>query len=102
MPKKLHLSGRWAWRGRDNRPCSAYGRRKHPAAAETVENYNLKLDGLRATIENLIRAHGVQVIAFQEVRSQEVIQHVLGKFFGQFAVCVAPHSAFQTVAFAWR
>lgn len=82
-------------------PCSAYGRRKHPAAAETVENYNLKLDGLRATIENLIRSHGVQVIAFQEVRSQEVIQHVLGKFSGQFDVCVAPHTAFQTVAFAW-
>jgi hypothetical protein len=82
-------------------PCSAYGTRKQPATAETVENYNLKLDGLRATVEDLIQNKQVKVIAFQEVKSKEVIEQVLGKFAGQFDACVAPHSTFQTVAFAW-
>lgn len=82
-------------------PCTAYGSRKHPPLAETAENYDLKLEGLRATVEKLIEAHGIHVIAFQEVKSQEVIRHVLGRFSGQFEVCVAPHSTFQTVAFAW-
>ena len=82
-------------------PCNAYGKRKHPARAETVENYNAKLSGLRATVENLIQNENIQIIAFQEVKSREVIAHVLGKFSEQFNVCVAPHSAFQTVAFAW-
>ncbi|SEL50372.1 endonuclease/exonuclease/phosphatase family protein [Nitrosovibrio tenuis] len=80
-------------------PCNAYG--KHPARAETVENYNLKLDGLRAAVEDLIQNEKIKVIAFQEVKSQETIERVLGKFAGQFDVCAAPHSAFQTVAFAW-
>ena len=82
-------------------PCNAYGKRKHPAKAETVENYNAKLEGLRATVENLIQNENVKVIAFQEVKSREVIEEVLGGFSGQFNVCVAPHDAFQTVAFAW-
>jgi exonuclease III len=82
-------------------PCTAYGTKRHPATAETVENYNLKLDGLRATVEDLIQNKQIKVIAFQEVKSKEVIEQVLGKFTGQFDVCVAPHSAFQTVAFAW-
>jgi endonuclease/exonuclease/phosphatase family metal-dependent hydrolase len=82
-------------------PCTAYGSRKHPALAETIESYDLKLEGLRATVEKLIEAHGIHVIAFQEVKSQEVVRHVLGKFSGQFEICVAPHSTFQTVAFAW-
>jgi endonuclease/exonuclease/phosphatase family metal-dependent hydrolase len=69
--------------------------------AETVENYDLKLEGLRATVEKLIEAHRIHVIAFQEVKSQEVVRHVLGKFSGQFEVCAAPHNTFQTVAFAW-
>ncbi|HEX8873234.1 MAG TPA: hypothetical protein VF780_01300 [Nitrosospira sp.] len=82
-------------------PCTAYGTRKHPALAETVENYNLKLDGLRATVEDLIESRKIRVIAFQEVKSEEVIEQVLGKFAGQFAICVASHTAFQTIAFAW-
>ncbi|SCX93445.1 Endonuclease/Exonuclease/phosphatase family protein [Nitrosospira sp. Nsp13] len=82
-------------------PCNAYGKRKHPARAETVENYDAKLSGLRATIENLIQNENIKVIAFQEVKSREVIEQVLGEFSGQFNVCVAPHDAFQTVAFAW-
>ena len=82
-------------------PCNAYGKRKHPVKAETVENYDAKLEGLRATVENLIQNENIKVIAFQEVKSREVIEHVLGQFAGQFNVCVAPHGAFQTVAFAW-
>lgn len=82
-------------------PCNAYGKRKHPARAETVENYDAKLEGLRATVENLIQNENIKVIAFQEVKSREVIEQVLGEFAGQFNVCVAPHDAFQTVAFAW-
>lgn len=82
-------------------PCNAYGKRKHPARAETVENYNAKLEGLRVTVENLIQNENIKVIAFQEVKSREVIEQVLGEFAGQFNVCVAPHDAFQTVAFAW-
>ena len=82
-------------------PCNAYAKRKHPAKAETVENYNAKLEGLRATVENLIQNENIKVIAFQEVKSREVIEQVLGEFAGQFNVCVAPHDAFQTVAFAW-
>lgn len=82
-------------------PCNAYGKRKHPTRAETVENYDAKLSGLRATVENLIQNENIKVIAFQEVKSREVIEQVLGEFAGQFNVCVAPHDAFQTVAFAW-
>ncbi|WP_151898970.1 hypothetical protein [Nitrosospira lacus] len=82
-------------------PCNAYGKRKHPARAETVENYNAKLSGLRATVENLIQNENIKIIAFQEVKSREVIEQVLGDFAGQFDVCVAPHDAFQTLAFAW-
>lgn len=82
-------------------PCNAYGKRKYPARVETVENYHAKLEGLRATVENLIQNEKVKVIAFQEIKSREVIEQVLGGFAGQFNVCVAPHDAFQTVAFAW-
>ncbi len=82
-------------------PCTAYGARKHPETAETVDNYNLKLEGLRTTVEDLIENKKIKVIAFQEVKSEEVIDQALGKFAGQFDICVAPHSTFQTVAFAW-
>jgi exonuclease III len=82
-------------------PCTAYGTRKHPAIAETAENYNLKLNGLRATIEDLIQNKEIKVIAFQEVKSKEVIEQILGSAAGEFEICVAPHNAFQTVAFAW-
>jgi hypothetical protein len=82
-------------------PCNAYGTRRNPGRVETEENYNIKLSGLRATVENLIQKKKVQIIAFQEVKSQEVVEYVLGKFGEQFSVCVAPHTTFQTVAFAW-
>ncbi|SFO11061.1 hypothetical protein [Nitrosospira briensis] len=82
-------------------PCNAYGTRKNPGRVETEENYNVKLDGLRATVENLIQNKKMRIIPFQEVKSQEIIEHVLGKFVEQFNVCVAPHTTFQTVAFAW-
>lgn len=86
-------------------PCNAYGRRstrKNPSSAETVDNYNAKLAGLRATVENLIENENIKVIAFQEVKSREVVNHVLGRFAREFETCVAPHNAFQTVAFAWK
>jgi hypothetical protein len=85
-------------------PCTAYGirrTRKPPETGEMIENYHLKLDGLRATVEDLIRNKKIRVIAFQEIKSKEVIEQVLGKFAGQFDICVAPHTTFQTVAFAW-
>jgi hypothetical protein len=57
-------------------PCNAYGRRstkKNPSKAATVENYNAKLAGLRSTVENLIGNENIKVIAFQEVKSREVV-----------------------------
>jgi hypothetical protein len=86
-------------------PCNAYGKRsnkKNPSRAATVESYNAKLAGLRSTIEKLIGEENIQVIAFQEVKSREVVEQVLGRFAGEFEICVAPHNAFQTVAFAWE
>ena len=86
-------------------PCNAYGKRstrKNPSSAETVDNYNAKLAGLRATVENLIENENIKIIAFQEVKSREVVNHVLGRFAGEFETCVAPHNAFQTVAFSWK
>lgn len=82
-------------------PCNAY-KTKDPAVAETAANYREKLAGLRATVTNLIENEGVQVLAFQEVKSDAAIRDALGKFEGTFEVCIAPHTAFQTVAFAWR
>jgi exonuclease III len=85
-------------------PCNAYSRRgaKNPSRVETAENYNAKLAGLRATVENLIENENIKVIAFQEVKSREVVEHVLGRFAAEFETCAAPHTAFQTVAFAWK
>ncbi|OJY12188.1 MAG: hypothetical protein BGO99_03240 [Nitrosospira sp. 56-18] len=86
-------------------PCSAYGRRsaKNPPSGNAmVESYNAKLAGLRATVENLIGNEDTKIIAFQEVKSRKVVEQVLGRFAGEFDICVAPHDAFQTVAFAWE
>ncbi len=82
-------------------PCNAY-KGRNPADAITVANYRKKLDGLRATIANLIENEGVQVIAFQEVKSSLAVREVLGRHAATFEVCHAPHNAFQTVAFAWN
>lgn len=75
--------------------------RPDPAASRTPEAYQTKLDNLRATVEGLIDREGVRVIAFQEVRSSDVVKVVLGKHTARFDVCDAKHNAFQTVAFAW-
>lgn len=83
-------------------PCGAYGIRRYLSLPEAARNYRLKLEGLRATVEGLIRDEGVRVIAFQEIRSQAVIDYVLGDFASRFNACVASHEAFQTVGFAWE
>lgn len=91
-------------------PCSAYrssqppqpGRpRPDPNLTRTPATYQQKLDNLRATVEALIEREAVRVIAFQEVRSSDVIRVVLGKYASKFDVCDAKHNAFQTLAFAW-
>lgn len=80
-------------------PCNAYGFKKALPNADKL--YQAKLDGLRRTIERLISEDGVNVIAIQEVKSKEAIDAVLGKHAGKFGSCVAAHSTFQTVGFAW-
>lgn len=81
-------------------PCNAY--KSKSTADVTLANYQKKLAGLRATIAGLIEKDGVQVIAFQEVKSDQAVRDVLGKHAATFDVCHAPHNAFQTVAFAWN
>ncbi len=81
-------------------PCNAYQGRGAPVQL-TSADYAAKLAGLQATVAGLIETQGVRVIAFQEVRSSEVIKQVLGRHAGRFGVCDAPHEGFQTVAFAW-
>ncbi|MCC2973629.1 endonuclease/exonuclease/phosphatase family protein [Massilia sp. IC2-476] len=81
-------------------PCNAYQGRGAPVEL-TSADYAAKLAGLQATIDGLVDKHGVRVLAFQEVRSAEVIKQVLGKHAGRFGVCDAAHEGFQTVAFAW-
>ena len=92
-------------------PCNAYRSGQPTAPGAPPENpnltrtpaaYQVKLDSLRETVEGLIKRENVKVIAFQEVRSAEVIRVVLGKYADKFAVCDAKHNAFQTLAFAWE
>ncbi len=81
-------------------PCNAYQGRGAPVPLASSD-YAAKLAGLQATVAGLIEKEGVRVIAFQEVRSAEVIKQVLGRHADRFGVCDAPHEGFQTVAFAW-
>lgn len=81
-------------------PCNAYLGRDRDTPP-TGADYAAKLAGLQATIANLIEKQGVKVIAFQEVRSAEVIKTLLGKHADRFGTCDAPHEGFQTTAFAW-
>lgn len=81
-------------------PCNAYQGRGAPVQL-TSADYAAKLAGLQATIDGLVEKQGVRVIAFQEVRSAEVVRQVLGRHAERFKVCDAPHDGFQTVAFAW-
>ncbi|MEH6437798.1 hypothetical protein [Massilia sp. DD77] len=81
-------------------PCNAYQGRG-ASAPPTSSDYAAKLAGLQATIGQLIETQGVRVLAFQEVRSAEVVKQLLGRHAERFGVCDAPHGGFQTVAFAW-
>lgn len=81
-------------------PCNAYLGRDN-ATPPTSADYAAKLAGLQATIADLIEKGGVKVIAFQEVRSADVIKTLLGKHADRFGTCDAPHDGFQTTAFAW-
>jgi len=81
-------------------PCNAYLGRN--SEAPTSADYAAKLSGLQATIDKLIETQGVRVLAFQEVRSAEVVRTLLGRYADRFDVCDAPHEGFQTVAFAWE
>jgi endonuclease/exonuclease/phosphatase family metal-dependent hydrolase len=92
-------------------PCNAYRSGQPPAPGAPPENpnitrtpaaYQVKLDALRETVEGLIERENVKVIAFQEVKSADVIKVVLGKYADKFSVCDAKHNAFQTLAFAWE
>lgn len=92
-------------------PCNAYRSSQPPVPGaapldpnitRTAAAYQVKLDALRETVEGLIDREGVKVIAFQEVKSAEVIKVVLGKYADKFAVCDAKHNAFQSLAFAWE
>ncbi len=91
-------------------PCNAYRFATPPvrdapprdlSKLRSTEAYAAKLNGLRATVENLIERENIRVIAFQEVKSKETVEAVLGKFAGRFDVCMAAHDAFQTLGFAW-
>ena len=91
-------------------PCNAYRfgappvRGAPPRDLSKLRNndaYAVKLNGLRSTIENLIEHEHIRVLAFQEVKSKETVEVVLGKFAGRFDVCMAAHDAFQTLGFAW-
>nr|WP_315494230.1 endonuclease/exonuclease/phosphatase family protein [uncultured Rhodoferax sp.] len=83
-------------------PCNAYKLTASKWKKATPQIYAEKLEGLQKTVDRLIRDRRVDVIAFQEVRSAEVIKKILGSHAGDFDSCVADHSSFQTVGFAWR
>ncbi|MES3024281.1 MAG: endonuclease/exonuclease/phosphatase family protein [Pseudomonadota bacterium] len=82
-------------------PCSAYTS-PNPARAATPADYEQKVDAMRETITKLIETQNVGVFAFQEIRSEDVIKNMLGKYADRFETCAAPHSGFQTVGFAWK
>jgi hypothetical protein len=86
---------------RDSTPRAPGASAPDPAAVRVPQAYAAKLDGLRATVQGLVERDGVRIIAFQEVSSEAAVRAVLGPLAGRFDICVAPHSGFQTVAFAW-
>lgn len=83
-------------------PCNAYKLDGKKGAKASPAAYAEKLAGLRGTVDDLISNRRIDVVAFQEVRSAAVIKSILGKHAADFEACVADHSAFQTVGFAWR
>ena len=82
-------------------PCNAYAYGKGQQAATASNEYRKKLYGLTRTVERLVRNERVQIFAFQEVKSEAVIRQILGRYSSGYDVCVAAHSSFQTVGFAW-
>lgn len=82
-------------------PCNAYKLNTQKAIGGT-DLYNYKLDGLNSTINGLITNQHIDIIAFQEVKSNEVLKTILGVHTSEFDTCVANHTSFQTVGFAWR
>jgi hypothetical protein len=84
-------------------PCNAYKLKITTQLPQELSAlYRAKLYGLADTIHQLIVERRIEVLAFQEVKSAEVIREILGVHAQDFEVCVAPHNAFQTVGFAWR
>jgi endonuclease/exonuclease/phosphatase family metal-dependent hydrolase len=83
-------------------PCNAYKLNARKIAAGGLALYDDKLTGLTKTIDKVVTEHGVDVIAFQEVRSDDAIRAILGSHAAAFDSCVASHTGFQTVGFAWR
>ena len=81
-------------------PCGAY-RTGNPVQYETLGNYGDKLAGLQATVSGLIEKDGVQVLAFQGVKSEAVVRAALGQYGATYDTCAALNAAFQTVALAW-
>ena len=82
-------------------PCNAYKLNTQKASGGSPL-YKDKLDGLNRTIDDLITNQHIDVIAFQEVKSNEVLKTILGVHTGEFDTCTATHNSFQTVGFAWR
>jgi exonuclease III len=82
-------------------PCNAY---RLNASNWTMGEtwYDEKMAGLTSTVDKLITEQGIGIMAFQEVKSRDTIQAILGKHVNDFDTCVAEHNAFQTVGFAWR
>lgn len=83
-------------------PCNAYRLTASKWKEGAASIYAEKLEGLRSTVKGLIRDQAIDVIAFQEVRSEAAIKDILGSHAADFETCVAQHTAFQTVGFAWR
>ncbi|QBK04514.1 hypothetical protein DW355_06685 [Hylemonella gracilis] len=86
-------------------PCNAYDLSDEILAknpGKPADLYRQKLEGLKGTIHMLVDKHKVDILAFQEVKSAEVIRILLGEHVADFETCAAPHTAFQTIGFAWR
>lgn len=82
-------------------PCNAYKLNARKASGGSAL-YADKLNGLNRTIDRLISDQYVDVIAFQEVKSDEVLKKILGIHAREFDTCTAKHTSFQSVGFAWR
>ncbi|HYW57032.1 MAG TPA: hypothetical protein VE934_08725 [Polaromonas sp.] len=82
-------------------PCNAYKLTPKKVVGGAANLYLEKLQGLKETVHTLVAEKQVQIFAFQEVKSVGVIREILGVHAAKFDTCLANHSAFQTVGFAW-